>query len=506
MTLAKGFLTGDYSFKKSNLIGSLFLWIVFAYIIYALFQLSRESFRVFTLRPEYTSIVTLSSTENFYYNLFFASLASALGYMIVLKFFLENSILRNIPHTRSFIRRTLEIQGLYTWGFLFWFCQLGIILGVLYLTVPMVFELRALTDFSMVLLLLPMILFYSSWPMFNRVVRRNKAYWFFGITSVFFLLSGTFSLQNFTDYKKINEFLLSPSIENVYDLKKPRSITQNKYDRVSQIINIFVVKDTLETEEPVIYLESINNRIFISEIRNLIRSRMEDIHYIPYDIPIPNLHIDKRISLEDVKALIHEFRMAGLKEIQFSTDLKYSRYPSNYPGFFYTGINKFIGNRYFKKLTDFLDSAEQLDLTGKQIRLSESLMYRQGFLKKINRIEIHVSQDTVTLNGQEVDPFRLEQIVHGFIQKYSPNFVIIYNPDDDISFGRYITYLDLLYYQVDLFRNELSFNLYQRPFDELETWKNEDDTIINRYPKNILEWTKEEQRLNELVEKTNGKK
>ncbi|MEQ8531749.1 MAG: hypothetical protein RIB86_07845, partial [Imperialibacter sp.] len=67
-------------------------------------------------------------------------------------------------------------------------------------------------------------------------------------------------------------------------------------------------------------------------------------------------------------------------------------------------------------------------------------------------------------------------------------------------FGRYIEYLDLVYSQIENLKNEMSLELYQRPL-EYWYWQPELESIKSKYPRNVLEWTREEQRLLDLMKK-----
>jgi hypothetical protein len=111
-----------------------------------------------------------------------------------------------------------------------------------------------------------------------------------------------------------------------------------------------------------------------------------------------------------------------------------------------------------------------------------------------------VNPDFVTLNNQKIDSLYLEQKVYHFIKKYSPNYVIVLNSDDDITYGRYIGILDILWTQVDRLRNKMSLKLYEKPFDHGYR-KLEQFTIKQEYPRKILELSNEEQRLNKLMKK-----
>jgi len=95
----------------------------------------------------------------------------------------------------------------------------------------------------------------------------------------------------------------------------------------------------------------------------------------------------------------------------------------------------------------------------------------------------------------------MKQKVYHFIKKYSPKYVIVLNSDDDITYGRYT---DILWTQVDCLRNEMFLKLYDQPFDHWY-WEHEQDTIKQKYPRNILEWSNEEQRLSKRMKEAGNR-
>jgi len=211
MTLSKGFLNPQLDLKRTNLIAAFLLWTMTAYIFYAFFQLYRENFRLFTGLLGDRVLLVLTPTENYIYNLFYAAIASSLGFSIALRFTLQNSIKRTDWRTLSQARRTLNSEGFWTWSFLLWFGKLGSMLGIWYIIFAMQYDLDLIKEFPLLLLLLPLVLFYSSWPSFSRLFRLKKAKWFLSLTFVFALMSFVFSFKNFTDFQKLNNNVLSNS-------------------------------------------------------------------------------------------------------------------------------------------------------------------------------------------------------------------------------------------------------------------------------------------------------
>ncbi|MEQ8473711.1 MAG: hypothetical protein RIC35_21115 [Marinoscillum sp.] len=499
MTVTKGFLTERTDLKEANFIGGLLLWILSSYIFYAFFQIYREVFRFFIGQYGDEVLLVLTPTENYLYNAFYAALASALGFFIAIRFVLQNCANNHDWRTKSLIRRTLNAESLNSWYFLYWFGKLGSIFAIWYMTSSLQYDLDLMKEFPLMLVLLPLVLFYSIWPNLSRLIRTKKVFWFLRITGIFLIMSFGFAFKNFTDYQAINSRNLKHSINYTFDLNVPFSQSYERIDRQWKSIDVYVVKYTLETDQSVIFFENIQDRVNLQNIQNvLISERERHFYYEQYQITV-NLHIDTRISMNYINPILDELRKSNLRRIQFSTGRKYSRYPAEYPSFKYYGIQKVLPF-YSPQFVDFLDSAEQIDLKEKRFKLSESLMYRNGMLKNYNRIGIKVSADFILLNNQIIDSIDLEQKVYSFIKRYSPNYVIILNSDDDITYGRYIEVLDILWTQIDRLRNEMSLSLYNQQFDTWY-WEPERDIIKRQFPRNILEWSTEEKRLIELIKK-----
>lgn len=498
MTITKGFLRSRLQLSKATLIQGLLLWVLTAYIFYAFLQLYREAFRLLSGFYGDRILLVLTPTENYVYNLFYAAIASSLGFSIALRFILQNFIKRTNWRILSLTRRTLNSEGFWTWSFLLWFGKLGSILGIWYLVSALQYELDFIAEFPLLLVLLPIVLFYSLWPSLSRLVYSNKLRWFTSLSFIFILMSASFAFKNFKDYKRIDNDILNQSIEHVFNLNRPYSQSHQRIYRKSLILDIYIARDTLRGEKPVIFLENIDNRIDIAAIQSVIAKEMERVPVREQDQLIAIFHIDRHVLMKQINPILDEFRKAGIGQIQYSTGRKYSRYPSNYPALKHSGIQKALLPKYYPAFDNFLDSVVQMDLAGKRFKLLESLMYRNGILRNNNHVVVNVKPDFVTLNKKRIDLLNLEQQVYSFIKKYASNYVIVLNSDDDISYERYIAMLDILWTQIDRLRNEMSYDLYKKPFDYWHL-KDEQDTIKQQYPRNILEWSKEEKRLNELI-------
>ena len=107
----------------------------------------------------------------------------------------------------------------------------------------------------------------------------------------------------------------------------------------------------------------------------------------------------------------------------------------------------------------------------------------------------------IYLNKQLIEKERLKLIIYKFLKEYSPNYVIIYDVDDKVGFGKYIEYLDLIYYTIGKLRNDLSYQLFDQPYGIWNAGE-KNQVIREKIPNHLIEWTSEEKRLNVLMGKS----
>lgn len=501
MSLSKGFLSQREIIKKERIISGLILWVLLAYPLYALFYMYREAIRILTNGLGGRILLVLSDQETFIYNLFYASIAVALGFMFSLKFVLENSISPRAPKNRFRIRQVLNQQGFFAWSFLLWFGKVAGLLGIWCLTFPIQYSIDFLREMPVFLLLLPLTLFLSTWPQLRLAFGTNSRQWFGSLSLLFVVFSLILANKNFMDVGVINKSLLENSIEHVYNLEVPKSGNHQLMRRNSIVPDLYVVMDTISSEKPKLFLGDINNEIQWSRLRRMINQVGDKLSESERKNLAVNLHIDKHVKMGFVSKLKYEFRKCGARKIQYSTVGQESKYPSTSYVFKYSGIPQLLEPWYYPKFDAFLDSAENLDYSKYQIRLPESLMYRINSLKGHNRIEIFLNEWETTLNGQVVSQEELGQIVHKFIKRCAPDYKIIFNADDEVTYGKYIEHLDLILSVIKKLKTVQPIILSKQ---DSHSW-----SVMGKYykppveyPHNIIEWSFEERRLIKLMEKS----
>ncbi|HZH73334.1 MAG TPA: hypothetical protein VFD91_12630, partial [Mariniphaga sp.] len=191
--LTKGFLKPELSIEKlgkRQFLTGIILGILMAFILSYLFNYSRESLRMLTFMAD---PYILTEKEFRLYDLFFASLATSLGFGVTIIFWLRG--------------RNKSIQKLYLKTFAVsnaWFitiialmlvARFGSILPAIVYGLPGYDEhLNLLRDFGLMLVLIPVYVFFAHWNTI-RIIFRTR-YWV--LLSIVFYIGITFYLYKTT--------------------------------------------------------------------------------------------------------------------------------------------------------------------------------------------------------------------------------------------------------------------------------------------------------------------
>ena len=499
MPLSKGFLRPQPIIDTSLMGAGVALGTLLSFGLYGFFYHFREAIRLLASQFGGGILIELSPQENFFYNHFYGSIAAILGLHFIVKFVIENSIRHQHKKAKRRQRHILNEQAFVSWTFLLGFGRWLSIASIWYLTFPLQFDIDFFREFPGLLAMIPAVLFLSIWPSILRAMGRGAYRWLGYSLGYVALLSFAYANLNFIDYQQANEHSKASMVELSHDLALPLSSSQQSFDPRSLVYNLYVVQDSSQASDPLIFGENAQTPLLLDEVAPYVVERRKEIFGFPRSNTTINLLADQRIPFSFVRQLRQIFRKERIQWVQYSTGARHSKYPSYYPLFKDWGLRQplFI---YYSPLETFLDSAEQLDFSRRRLKLPVSLMYRIPSVRQYNRLEIRITPHTLLLNGAEVSEEKLEEIIYGFAKKYAPNYVLIYRPDEAITYGRYIEYLDLLYSTIDGLRDELSLQRYDQVYQE-DVWDRTYDTIARTYPRSIVEWTLEEERLLRLMGK-----
>ncbi|MDN5204807.1 hypothetical protein QQ008_25680 [Fulvivirgaceae bacterium BMA10] len=467
MVLQKGFLgKNKIEITGKNLI---FLWavsFVMAFLLYGLFVLIRESFRISTASLGGQEMLVLSAKETFFYNIFFAALASVFGFSLALKLSIENwSLFRKIePRVRQ--RAILHDQTGFTWYLLFWFTKIAFQYAIICLTWPVWFDIDLYQNFKYLFFLLPIVYFLNSWLTIQRTFRKKAYPWLLSSFLVILAHSIILGNINFVNVEKINEKILARNVKYNYQVDLPKSVYYNTIPVYPPNIDIYIGYDHINKDSPKIIIQNKNGyqEVSIDYLEEVIHIKTQD-----WDVHKKNslkiiLRIDKDVPMGYIQLIRGELRRIDQRKIIYAVLPKYSKYPPNYPELKRLGIPETLPIQCQETL-NFIDSLKSLKLSKYHLRFPwNSLCFSNYWFKNSNRIRINLrSNELVTLNNEKIDITDIKMIAKKFLQKNSSSAVVLLEVNDEVNYNKYIEVKEQLELAVYEIRNEYSLEMNNQP-------------------------------------------
>lgn len=508
MALEKGFLRPSILLDRYTIATGAMTGLLFSLSFYGLMYMFREALRIMTSWFGGMTLVELSPKENFQYNLFFASIALIFGLQVCFKFIIENNLNHHDKKFRFRQRRAINDITSLSSIFLFFFAKTGSTMGIMFITLPLQYDIDLMTEFPIFFILVPLALFLNVWMTITKTLGKKGHKWMimsFGLISI---LSVSLAQVNLLNYKAINKAIISQSVELSNKMELPRTLNSQYLAKVrSNIVDIYLILEDSLSQTPKMYWNNARTELRLTELGRQYNIEIGKRSDFERDLIEFVIHIDSEVKMTFVNDLKQQLRMIGVRKILYSTSIKNSKYPSDYPYFKRLGI-PFLLNRYYPEFEQFLDSAEQIDLSKSLIRLPESVYYRIDDAKHLNRVEIRVNKRSLFVNDQKTDVTSLKSLITNLQKKYASNFLIILTVGEETRYGEYIDMLDLLISIENQLKNEFTQSKFNKPYQPLHRNMysyNEDTTnraADRKYPFLIYEWTKEEKRLLELIKKS----
>ncbi|MDW7695965.1 hypothetical protein R9C00_25835 [Flammeovirgaceae bacterium SG7u.111] len=487
-------------FKNPEVISGILVGLFSSYFIYQFFFFFRETMRAFTNSLGGRVFLQLTDEEYLFYNLFLASIACVLGFYIFIKIAIEGSINNRDKNLRRKQRHILNEQGFFFWSFLSTYGRFSAVFGGLLITMPLQFDLDFYDDFFYLFFLIPIVLFFNVWPIILKSVGKKAYSWMLYSFVSIMVMSVFYANLNLGNDRAMDKAVLDNRIDSHYKIELPRSKFFSYHYR-GMFDNFLLVNDTIEGREPIVFINNdLKNKCSINELGNHISSFFQQIDEAERDRFIPRLLVDKDVELKYVTAAKEEFRKLNINKTMLPTAAAYSKYPSTHPVFLNRGFIGYMPPRS-EEIDSFLNYAETVGFSNHKLIISESGM-RNYLTRTVNHIVVRVSKEKVFVGKKEVDKQELSEFMQKVIEKHTPDYMIVFEPDEDISYGRYIEFKDLYYSKIDLLRKTEAIRLYGTTFENLR-YRNSNafDKVSEKYPFALIEWTPEEKRLRALERK-----
>ena len=304
--------------SRFRFIAGIVIGLLQAFIFYALLYLTREVFRLLSV-TEHHQMWTLTESEVWFYNLFFAFIAVifAQSSCFLIWFERPKKFFREAKLGKATI---VNDQRVLNWHFLNWFAKLGVTYAIFFgITMP-----QGWKDFSLypqywyIFILIILVLFLHSWTTIRKKF-HGKSLKYMLISAIMVSgLSFALSLFNPVDYKALNNIVLSKNPKQAYKLEAPESAVYERLKKINWIENIYVgiAKKEGNTKKPVIKAdgEVLSLRALTEQIKKwqLMRTDRVAAHLIY------QLHIHKTVKMRFVQALKAKLTEADANRIAYS--------------------------------------------------------------------------------------------------------------------------------------------------------------------------------------------
>ena len=229
MALSKGFLSPPVAASAALIQLGVALGTVFSFLLYYFFYYFRETIRTLTGYFTHTLLVELTPQENFYYNLFYGSIAAVLGFYVFAHFVLSGSVDRKNGRRRVRQRQILNDLSFVGWTFFNGFARFTSLLGIWFLTLPLQFDLNFLIEFPLLLILIPVVLYLNAWTLIVKHFGRKAYRWFLYTTGYLLVLSLIYANVSPIDYQRINQEMRVYGGEWTHGITVPQSESQEVF-------------------------------------------------------------------------------------------------------------------------------------------------------------------------------------------------------------------------------------------------------------------------------------
>jgi len=299
--------------SKFRLISGLIAGLLFAFSMYALLYMSRESIRILSYSPIHKDLWVLSDETVNFYNLFFAFVSVISGLSVCFDIWF-NRPKKMFEHKNTGIINFLTDQAYIKWILFFILMSIFRSVGIFFVNAYKFGyrDFHLYPDYKYLFYLI--IVAYFTHIMLNfrpKFSRYSIKFISISLISVL-LLSWGLSEINIIDYQKINQILLNNNLYVKYHFELPEVTYAKKGPRYAPFYSIIVLNTTGKPEyifdDKPVSLKDLHKAV------NKIIKHYKDKSFLPYF----NLLIDKSVKIQHINNLKSVFQNANYKRIIFN--------------------------------------------------------------------------------------------------------------------------------------------------------------------------------------------
>lgn len=217
------------------------LVIGYSLSLYLLLLYCRELFRYQTITSgDHDHMLVLTDFENYFYNFFFAGLATLTGFS-----FGANSLMLTQFRLRGYIRHSIvnDFSGLQ-WYSVYILTKLGLFFGILCWSAEVHQAFSLYKEYWVLFPLILIVLFFNQWIKF-RLYFRNSFRLMMAVAAGFVLFVSVMAAIPFFNYKSFNHAVLKNTISYNYSIVLPDAEISIPIERMSLCCSEFVNHENL---------------------------------------------------------------------------------------------------------------------------------------------------------------------------------------------------------------------------------------------------------------------
>jgi biopolymer transport protein ExbD len=446
-------------FDKTRLIVAIAMSFGYTIGFYSFLVCIRESFRYLTLMGDDDLLLVLSSTETYFYNFFFATIASITGLSIFAEAILKPQF--NLPR---YVRYSIinDFNGLL-WYVNYWLFKMGVFLGIFYSFLWLQNHIDFYSDYWFLFPMISFVLFFNQWLKFRLFINIDSFKLMILSLLIVSIFSSFLAFANIIDYKSLNNSILKHSIRFNYSIELPESSELERIPQWSTTGNLYLGLDKqTNSDSAVLAIKGIQNPVSRDNLHKWIESEKEQL-FADEQFSIA-LHIHKSIQMKYVKQLFNQLQESHIRKLWFVTQ-DYDR-----------GLS-------FNLRTPCSDVMP--DSTIWQQSCSELAKT----IKDLTVLNIKLQREALYFNDKIISFSNFSDIIKKQLEKSDSEYVLSLEISNDASYKDFIFVINMLHTAVNDLKRKYALVKFNKVFDPDETLYDDPklyDTLRKKFPLNIL--------------------
>lgn len=464
--LQKGFLKRKYSLSITprRIWQTMFIAVGYSVAIYAFMVCMREGFRWRTFKIDYDYLLILTPHENFFYNFFFAILATLTGFSVAME-----GLIKTQFHLPGFIRHSItNDQTSLQWLANYWIAKLGSFYAVLYLAIASRYDYNGFDFYRDYWFLFPsilIVLFLNQWMKFRLFLKADSSRWM-GYSSIAILLfSVMLAFLPIVDYQGLNHAILKNTPSYNYKIDLPKSSVA-KFSRRSLTAHIYIGfpknppsdSAVLSGEGSISPMTLVDFNQWLSTYQGYLPDNERSLLEI-------SIRSDRHVKMGMIKKIVDIMRYSDIRKVKLVT-LKNG-----------WGIPYLLTPR----CQEFSDDILGLTISCKGISRK---------LKKKSTFHFSLKNDSIKSEGQSFSNSDLAIRLKHHIESYPADYLIELQVDNESYYETYVSLMDVLFSTFIELKDKAARERCGRPYKFDADFENDPELekyVRKLYPMNIIQ-------------------